>query len=85
MTVRRDPTAGFETVTLTDPGGQHADRWRPSGHALGRTYAVVHESAAFLCRVAVGEPFRPPLADGLAVQRVLGAVERAAEGSWVAV
>ncbi|ESS05563.1 MAG: putative dehydrogenase related protein [uncultured archaeon A07HB70] len=86
MAVCRDPTDGFETVDLTDPGGPYADRWWPPGHALGWEHAVVHESAAFLDCVAAGEPFRPSFADGLAVQRVLGAVERAAaEGSWVAV
>jgi len=86
MAVCRDPAGGFETVDLTDPGGPYADRWWPPGHGIGWEHAVVHESAAFLGCVAEGEPFRPSFADGLAVQRVLAAVERAAaEEAWVAV
>jgi predicted dehydrogenase len=42
------------------------------------------KKSEFLSAVADGEPFSPSFEDGFAVQRVLDAVERAADrGEWV--
>jgi predicted dehydrogenase len=82
--VCRDPDRGFERRLVTDPADPYGDRWWPPGHVLGWEHAVVHENAAFLDAVAGNGSFAPSFADGLAVQRVLDAVERADErGAWV--
>ena len=62
------------------PGG------RP-GHGLGYEHTFVHEIADFVRDVAEGRDPSPSFADGLAVQRVLDAVERSAadESRWTTV
>jgi predicted dehydrogenase len=76
---------GYETVLVTDPEDPYVDRWWPPGHVLGWEHAFVHEDYEFLSAVGGGEPFSPSFADGLAVQRVLDAIERSDErGEWVA-
>ena len=84
--VCRDPDAGFERRLVTDADDPYGGRWWPPGHVLGWEHAVVHESAAFLGAVAGDGAFTPSFADGLAVQRVLDAVQRSDErGAWVSV
>jgi predicted dehydrogenase len=77
---------GYETVLHTGEDDPYVDAWWPPGHFLGWEHAVVHENVEFLRSVAGHGTFRPSFADGLAVQRVLDAVERSAdEGAWVSV
>ncbi len=63
------------------PGDPHY--WKP-GHPIGYEHTFISSLADFLAGVGSGEPARPTFKDGLAVQRVLAAVERsAAERRWV--
>jgi predicted dehydrogenase len=80
------PSGGYRTTLVTSEGDPYVDHWWPPGHVLGWEHAVVHENYEFLSAVAGDRPFRPDFADGLAVQRVLDAVERSDdEGRWVPV
>jgi predicted dehydrogenase len=94
LEVLREDGRGFETVLVTDESDPYVDHWWPPGHVLGWEHTFVHESYEFLSAVAAAEAgetgaessFSPSFAEGLAVQRVLDAVERSDEtGEWVAV
>ena len=84
LEVHTDDRRGFETVMVTDPDDPYVDRWWPPGHVLGWEHTLVHENYEFLSAVADGEAFSPSFEEAYAVQRVLDAVERAADrGKWV--
>ncbi|SFP51844.1 Predicted dehydrogenase [Halolamina pelagica] len=77
---------GFETVLVTETDDPFLDHWWPPGHVLGWEHTFVHENDAFLSAVADGTSYSPGFADGLAVQRVLDAIQASDErGEWVAV
>ncbi|MFC7046761.1 Gfo/Idh/MocA family protein [Halobacteriaceae archaeon GCM10025711] len=82
----RDGDRGYETVLVTDADDPYVDHWWPPGHVLGWEHTFVHENYEFLSTVADGGDYHPDFADGLAVQRVLDAVQRSDDrGEWVAV
>ena len=57
--------------------------WKP-GHPIGYEHTFIKSLADFLAGLDAGEPARPTFEDGLAVQRVLDAVERSArERRWI--
>jgi len=86
LDVRRPDGRGYETVLVTDPSDPYVDAWWPPGHVLGWEHTFVHESYEFLSAIEGGGQYRPSFEDGLAVQRVLDAIERSDEaGEWVAV
>ena len=76
--------AGYKTILA---GPAHADyaRFCPApGHGLGINDLKVIELHNFIRAVERGEPFYPDFDEGLAVQRVMAAIERsAAERAWV--
>jgi predicted dehydrogenase len=76
--------AGFRRILVTEPGHQYAGAWWPPGHGLGYEHTFTHQVKDFLEAIAAGTDPTPSFADGLAVQRVLDAVERsaAAESRW---
>ena len=77
---------GYETVLVTDADDPYIDRWWPPGHIIGWEHTFVHENYEFLMALDAGEQFAPSIQDGLAVQRVLDAIERSdATGEWVEV
>jgi len=77
---------GFETVLVTEADDPYLEHWWPPGHTLGWEHTFVHENAAFLAAVADGSAYSPDFADGLAVQRVLAAIQESDErGEWVTV
>lgn len=51
--------------------------WKP-GHIIGYEHTFIATLGEFLLALEKGEPFHPNFADGLAVQRMLDAVERSA-------
>lgn len=58
--------------------------WKP-GHAIGYEHTFIAMLGDFLGALAKGGEFHPNLEDGLAVQKLLSAVERSAVSrSWVA-
>jgi predicted dehydrogenase len=73
--------AGFRRILATEPDHPYLEAWWPPGHGLGYEHTFVHEIADFIRDVAAGRPPTPTFADGLAVQRVLAAVEQSAQNS----
>ncbi len=72
---------GFRRILVTESAHPYAGSWWPTGHILGWEHTFTHQFAEFLTAIAEGRTGDPSFADGLAVQRVLGAVEQsAAEG-----
>jgi predicted dehydrogenase len=60
---------------VTEPGDPYIDGWWPPGHVLGWDATFTNQAADFLTALAAGEEPTPSFEDGLAVQRVLAAIE----------
>jgi predicted dehydrogenase len=76
------PTAGWTDVMVTEAGHPHLEAWWPTGHVLGWDHTFTNQAADLLRCLASGTDPSPSFEDGLAVQRVLSAMEHsAAEGS----
>ncbi|MDQ3786912.1 MAG: Gfo/Idh/MocA family oxidoreductase [Actinomycetota bacterium] len=73
---------GFRRILVTEPTHPYVGAWWPPGHLLGYEHTFTHEVVDFVRAIHTGIDPAPSFADGLQVQRVLGAVERsAANGS----
>jgi len=78
--------AGFRRVLVTEPQHPCLSRWWPAGHILGWDHTFVHEVADLVSAIGNDTAIAPSFADGLQVQRVLGAVSNsAAHGTWQSV
>ncbi|MEN0128605.1 MAG: Gfo/Idh/MocA family oxidoreductase [Brevundimonas sp.] len=77
-------TAGFRRIVVTEPDHPYVGSWWPAGHGLGYEHAFTHQVVDLVGGIATGTAPTPTFADGLAVQRVLDAVERsaAADSTW---
>ncbi len=77
-------TSGPRRVLVTETDHPYLDAWWPPGHTLGWDSTFTSQAADFLGAIASGRTPTPSFADGLAVQRVLAAVEgsAAASGAW---
>ena len=86
---RTDPadSGGFRRILVTEAGHPYLSGWWPPGHTLGWEHTFTHQARDLLTAIAAGAQPEPSFTDGLAVQRVLDAVQRsAASGSgWEAV
>ncbi|MFQ1002765.1 Gfo/Idh/MocA family protein [Modestobacter sp. SSW1-42] len=71
-------TAGFRRIVVTEPEHPYVGAWWPAGHGLGYEHGFTHQVVDLVTALAAGEQPTPSFADGLAVQRVLDAVERSA-------
>jgi len=72
-----DPqTAGFRRILATEPGQPWVGAWWPPGHGLGYEHAFTHQVVDLVTAIAEGTDPAPTFADGLQIQRVLGAVEQ---------
>jgi predicted dehydrogenase len=80
-------TGGFRRILVTEPEHPYLSGWWPPGHTLGWEHTFTNQARDLLTAIAEGGQPAPSFGDGLAVQRVLDAVQRsAAAGSgWVAV
>src|SRR5580692_7171060 len=80
-------TGGFRRILVTEPDHPYLSGWWPPGHTLGWEHTFTNQARDLLTAIADGGQPAPSFGDGLAVQRVLDAVQRsAAAGSgWVAV
>ncbi|GAB4084737.1 Gfo/Idh/MocA family oxidoreductase [Myceligenerans cantabricum] len=78
-------TAGFRRILATEPDHPYIAAWWPPGHGLGYEHGFTHQVVDLVEDLAAARQPRPSFADGLAVQRVLDAVERSwRQGSgWV--
>jgi predicted dehydrogenase len=71
-------TAGFRRVLVTEPDHPYLDGWWPPGHTLGWADTFTNQARDLLTAIAEGKQPEPSFTDGLAVQRVLDAVQRSA-------
>ena len=80
-------TAGFRRILVTEPEHPYLSGWWPPGHTLGWEHTFTNQARDLLTAIAEGGQPTPSFGDGLAVQRVLDAVQRsaAAASGWVAV
>ncbi|HEX6941144.1 MAG TPA: Gfo/Idh/MocA family oxidoreductase [Longimicrobiales bacterium] len=78
---------GFRTIQVTEPGAHpYIDAWWPPGHIIGYEHTFTHTVYALLEAIADGRTPEPSFEDGLRNQRVLAAIEQAAETRrWVGV
>jgi predicted dehydrogenase len=70
---------GFTKVLVTEPQHPYISAWWPAGHMLGYEHGFVHQAKDFVDNVVAGVQPTPSFADGLQVQRVLGAVEQSSD------
>jgi predicted dehydrogenase len=74
---------GFARVLVTEGDHPYMSAWWPPGHAIGYEHSFTHQARDLVEAIATGTDPRPSFADGLAVQRVLSAVEHSAKsGAW---
>ncbi|AWB91569.1 Gfo/Idh/MocA family protein [Aeromicrobium chenweiae] len=74
-----DPSvAGFRRILVTEPTHPYIAAWWPPGHGLGYEHGFTHQVVDLVTDIAKGADPTPSFADGLAVQRVLAAVEASA-------
>lgn len=66
---------GAVQLLVTEPEHPYLDAWWPSGHVLGWDHTFTSQAADFLRAIDLDGPIHPDFTDGLAVQRVLAAVE----------
>ncbi len=78
---------GFRRIVVTEAEHPYISAWWPPGHGLGYEHGFVHQVVDLVGAIAAGEQPAPSFAEGLAVQRVLEAVERsaAAQSIWTPV
>lgn len=69
---------GFRRIIVTEADHPYLAAWWPPGHGLGYEHGFTHQAADFLSAIAEGRDPEPSFADGLAIQRVLDAVETSA-------
>ena len=70
--------AGFTRILVTEPEHPYLAGWWPPGHLLGYEHGFAHQATDMLNAIAEGVDPEPTFADGLAVQRVIGAVQESA-------
>lgn len=78
LTVTRGLTGWPERILVTEPEHPHLAGWWPSGHVLGWDATFVTQAADLVRAITTHQQPVPGFADGLAVQRVLDAIEQSA-------
>lgn len=78
-------TAGFRRIVVTEPDHPYIGAWWPPGHGLGYEHGFTHQVVDLVEDLAAGRQPLPSFSDGLAVQRVLDAVERSSQqgSGWI--
>jgi predicted dehydrogenase len=71
-------TAGFRRILVTEGVHPYVGAWWPPGHIIGYEHAFTHQAVDLVNDIANGNDPTPSFADGLNVQRILGAVEASA-------
>ncbi|MBV9926182.1 MAG: Gfo/Idh/MocA family oxidoreductase [Acidobacteria bacterium] len=81
--VEEGPESGFRTVQVTDASHPYMKAWWPPGHIIGYEHTFTHTVHDFLLAIDEGRIPSPSFEDGIRNQKVLDAVERAAQSrSW---
>ena len=73
--------AGFRRVLVTEADHPYVAAWWPPGHGLGYEHGFTHQVVDLVNDIAHGNDPSPSFADGLAVQRVLAAVEASSDAA----
>jgi predicted dehydrogenase len=66
---------GFRRILVNEPEHPYVGAWWPQGHIIGWEHTFTHEIRDFLAAIGSGTEPSPSFDDGLAVQRILAAVE----------
>jgi predicted dehydrogenase len=66
---------GFRRILVNEPGHPYLQAWWPQGHVLGWEHSFTHQIRDFLLAVDARTEPSPSFEEGLAVQRILNAVE----------
>jgi predicted dehydrogenase len=69
---------GFRRILVNEPEHPYIGAWWPQGHIIGWEHTFTHEIRDFLTAISSGAEPSPSFDDGLAVQRILAAVEESA-------
>jgi predicted dehydrogenase len=69
---------GFRRILVNEPEHPYMAAWWPQGHVIGWEHTFTHEIRDFLNAIDGGTPPSPSFEAGLAVQRVLAAIEESA-------
>lgn len=75
--------AGFRRIIATEDVHPYVAAWWPPGHGLGYEHGFVHQAADLIRDIGNKKQPTPSFADGLAVQRVLAAVEASSDAGTV--
>lgn len=73
-----DTGAGGARMLVTEADHPYAGAWWPPGHVLGWDHTFTSQAADFLAAIGSGARPSPSFAEGLGVQRVLGAISDSA-------
>ena len=76
---------GFTKILVTEATHPYVSAWWPAGHMLGYEHGFSHQVVDLVTAILDGTDPHPSFTEGLAVQRVLSAVEQSAgnESAWV--
>jgi predicted dehydrogenase len=81
--INEGPDSGFRAIQVTNKAHPYINGWWPGGHIIGYEHTFTHTVLDLLKAVAEQKLPTPNFEDGVKNQRVLDAVERAAQsGSW---
>jgi predicted dehydrogenase len=69
---------GFRRILVNEPEHPYMAAWWPQGHVIGWEHTFTHEIRDFLAAIDGGTPPSPSFDEGLAVQRVMAAIEESA-------
>jgi predicted dehydrogenase len=69
---------GFRRILVNEPEHPYLDAWWPQGHIIGWEHTFTHQIRDFLLALSRGSAPSPSFEEGLAVQRILDAVEESA-------
>jgi predicted dehydrogenase len=69
---------GFRRILVNEPEHPYLEAWWPQGHIIGWEHTFTHEIRDFLLAIDAGTAPSPSFEDGLAVQRILNAVDESA-------
>jgi len=70
---------GFRRILVNEPEHPYLEAWWPQGHIIGWEHTFTHQIRDFLTAISTREAPSPSFEEGLAVQRVLAAVEESAK------
>ena len=66
---------GFRRILVNEPEHPYLEAWWPQGHVIGWEHSFTHQIRDFLLAIGSGTEPSPSFEEGLAVQRVLSAIE----------